>query len=156
MKRIIVSLIATGILTVGAFAAVAITGNAASAQSDETAESSEVDRPTPYQDVLDDLVADGTLTQAQADAVKEALKEKFEELEPLREERRDRIRDRIRKRHHIRHLLDDGVISADEIAELPDDHPFKDPDGPLADALADGEITREELEASWEERKAAG
>lgn len=37
------------------------------------------------------------------------------------------------------------MITADELSQLPDDHPFNDPDGPFADALADGQLTRDEL-----------
>jgi hypothetical protein len=50
-------------------------------------------------------------------------------------------------------LLEDGVIDATELAELPDDHPLKDPDGPAADFLADGELTEDELKQLGEQRR---
>jgi hypothetical protein len=38
------------------------------------------------------------------------------------------------------------VIDSDEIAELPDDHPLKDPNGPAAKYLGDDQLTKEELQ----------
>lgn len=153
MKRIIASLAAAGVLVAGSFAAVALTSDPAVAQvaEDEATTEEKADRPNPVVDVLDELVADGTLDQGQADAVLSALEAKREEL---KEERGDKPR-RGHRRGFVRGLLQDGVITADEIADLPDDHPLKDPDGPLADALSDGEITQEEWDAFVEERKAA-
>jgi hypothetical protein len=96
-------------------------------------------------------VEDGTLDRAQADAVVSALEAKREELA---EERGDRRLRASHRRGFVRGLLLDGVITADEIAELPDDNPLKDPDGPLADALADGQITQDEWDAFVEQRMA--
>ncbi|MXZ68103.1 MAG: hypothetical protein F4Z17_03725 [Acidimicrobiia bacterium] len=41
---------------------------------------------------------------------------------------------------------DDGVLTAEEIAQLPNAHRITGADGPLADALTDGQITKEEME----------
>ncbi len=51
----------------------------------------------------------------------------------------------FRRGARIGALLDDGVIDADELAELPEGHPLTDPDGPAADYLDDGQLTVEEL-----------
>ena len=153
MRKIIVSIAAAGILVVGAFAASTITGTEASAQTDEAPSATdEVRRPhrgVILDEVLSDLVADGTLDQAQADAVKDGLEAKRDELKEKYGDRRAH-----RKEFHdkIQSWLEDGVISADELAELPFDLPRSE-DGPLADALEDGKITQEEWDAFREERK---
>jgi hypothetical protein len=85
--------------------------------------------------VLTGLVDDGTIDQSQADAVTAAVEDKAEEVRAQRGETRELIRG----------FLEDGVIAADELAQLPDDHPFNDPDGPFAEAAADGELTIEEI-----------
>ncbi|MFB3099394.1 MAG: hypothetical protein ACE1ZX_05090, partial [Acidimicrobiia bacterium] len=45
----------------------------------------------------------------------------------------------------------DGVIDAAEIAALPDDHPLKDPNGPAAEYLDDGQLTADEMSQLREE-----
>jgi hypothetical protein len=42
-------------------------------------------------------------------------------------------------------LLDDGVITAEEIAELPSWHPLRNPEGKAVEYLSDGKIPVEEL-----------
>ena len=86
--------------------------------------------------VLADLVGDGTITQEQADAIIAAVEEKrsaaraaFQEMKGL-----------------LDSFWDDGVLTAEEIAQLPNAHRITDTDGPLADALTDGQITKEEME----------
>lgn len=161
MKRILASIAAAGILAVGAFAAVSISASGAEAQVDDrpaettVTDSAAEDRPTPFVDILDELVADGTLTQDQADAVLERFRAAWEEGADEREERRER-RQAHRRWHfkaQVERLLEDGVITADEIAELPDGHPFNDPDGPFAELLEDGQITQAEWDAWLEERR---
>ncbi len=85
------------------------------------------------QEVLDDLVADGVITEDQADAIVAALQAK-----------RDEMREGVEL---FRSFWEDGVLTAEEIAQLPTPNPFVDPQGELAEALADGELTREEWEA---------
>ena len=157
MKQIIASVAAAGILVVGAFAASTITSSEASAQTDDvTAVTDEVRRPHPgaiVDEVLDDLVEKGTLRQDQADAVKEGLEAKHEELKEKFGDRRDRRAHRQEMREQIEAWLEDGVIAADELAELDVELPIFE-DGPLAEALKDGEITQAEWDAFVEERKA--
>ncbi len=155
MKKIITSLAAAGILVAGTFAASTATTSPADAQATDTDVVAERPEPGPARDAaMDGLVADGTLTQAQADTVKDRLlaahEERRAEREARREERKERRAERRANRAQIREFLEDDVITADELAQLSEDHPFRNPDGPIGDALADGEITRDELEAAKE------
>lgn len=158
MKKIIASVAAAGILVVGAFAASTITTSEASAQTEDTPTTTdEISRPRPgaiLDGVLSDLVTDGTLEQDEADAVKSAMAEKWDELKEKFGDRKERRAHHREMRDNIESWLEDGVISADELAELDFDLP-KFEDGPLAEALEDGQITQAEWDAFIEERKAA-
>lgn len=155
MKRILASIVAAGVLAVGAFAAVSITASDAEAQVDDrptettVTDESTTDRPTPFADILDELVADGTLSQDQADAVLERFRTAWEDRADEREARRERFQQHRRGHFmaQVERLLEDGVITADEIAELPERHPFNNPDGAFAELLEDGQITQ----AEWDE-----
>lgn len=151
MRKIIVSLAAAGVLVAGAFVASTIASSEASAQTDETSVAIDDARPNRgavLDGVLDDLVTDGTLDQSQADAVKDALVAKHEEIRENREERRA---NRAERRERFEAWLEDGVITADELAELDVELPLHE-DGPLAEALEDGKITQAEWDAFVEER----
>jgi len=156
MKKIIASVAAAGVLVVGAFAASTITTSEASAQTEETSiVTDEVRRPQPgaiLDEVLDDLVADGTLEPDEADAVKTAMAEKRDELKEEFGDRQERRAHRGDMHDKIQLWLEDGVITADELAELDFDLPRSE-DGPLAEALEDGQITQAEWDAFMEERK---
>lgn len=141
MKTVLASIAAAGVLVMGAFVATALGDAPASAQEVDTA-TTDVERTGPLVEVLDGLVADDVLTRDQADEVEARLRAAHEEW---REERRERRDERRADRQLIREFLEDDVIDSDELAQLGDDHPFNDPDGPFADAVADGELTREEL-----------
>ena len=143
MKRLIASLAAAGMLVAGAFVAVTITGAPADAQEAVGTANAEAGRGEAVLDgVLEDLVADGVITQSQSDEVREAFVEKREEFAAEREARREERRE---LRDLIQGFLEDDVIDADELAQLPDDLPWFDDDSALADALEDGELTKEEL-----------
>jgi hypothetical protein len=156
MKKIIASVAAAGVLVVGAFAASTITTSEASAQTEETpAVTDEVRRPHPgaiLDEVLADLVADGTLEQDEADAVNGAMAEKWDELKEKFGDRKERRAHRRDMHDEIQLWLEDGVITADELAELDFDLPRFE-DGPLAEALEDGQITQAEWDAFIEDRK---
>jgi len=157
MKKIIASLAATGILVAGAFAASTITSSQASAQTDEApVVTDEVRRPSPggiLDQVLSDLVEDGTLEQSQADAVKSGVEAKRDEVKERIGDRKDRRAHRQEMRENIDVWLEDGVMTADELAELEVELPVHE-DGPLAEALEDGQITQAEWDAFLQERKA--
>ncbi len=91
-------------------------------------------------DVLTDLVANGTITQAQADAITDALDQAVSDKRAELEAQAQQMRQTWEQ---IQGFLDDGVITADELAQLPSDNPISN----LEDILADGQITQEELDS---------
>jgi hypothetical protein len=86
---------------------------------------------TVLSDVLSGLVGDGVIDQGQADAILEAVDARHEELRAERQ----------RLREQLRGFLEDGTLSADELAQLPEDHPLRN----LDQYLEDGQLTLEEL-----------
>ena len=88
-------------------------------------------KDTILSDVLDELVAKGTITRAQADAVVSALDTKRTELRTAREQAREQLRT----------FWADGVLTQDEIDQLPEDSAFRN----LTTLLDDGKITVDEL-----------
>ena len=160
MTKIFVSIAAAGVLVAGAFAASTVVESPALAQiaapaavdSDDATTDARPNfaRPSDMLDeVLGDLVSDGTLDQGEADDVKAAFEAKHDEvraeMEAWREENPGRAERGTKRGFGMGGLLDDGVIDADELAELPDDHPLKDADGPASEYLADGQLTEDEL-----------
>ena len=134
MRRMVVIGAAALVLGVAA-AAWAQTGAEESADENGESDKSAWDRPASVglASVLEDLVGDGTITRQQADAIITAVEEKRSAARATRQE--------------VKALLasfwDDGVLTADEIAQLPNADRITAADGPLADALADGQVTRE-------------
>lgn len=83
-------------------------------------------------DVLADLVSKGTITQAQSDAITAALQDKVDE----------RIAAMDARRTLIEGFVADGVITQDEISQLPADDPLR----VAFDSIAnDGQITLDQL-----------
>lgn len=101
-------------------------------------EERKAEREAAVAEALQALVDDGTLTTGQVDAILEAL-------ETARDQRPHRMRRGMRAGWQIAELLEDGVIDADELAELPEGHPLADPEGPAAEFLDDGQLTEDEL-----------
>jgi polyhydroxyalkanoate synthesis regulator phasin len=156
MKKILTSLIAAGVLVAGVAVTGVVAGSSAEAQTpDDGTVFEKPERGSAIKDVLDELVAENEITQSQADTIVAALEAKWEELRADRPDgfrgHRRGFRAGARFGFHLAELLEDGVIDASELAELPEGHPFTDPDGPFADALEDGEITAEELRDVREE-----
>jgi hypothetical protein len=89
-------------------------------------------------DVLANLVSTGVITQDQADAITAALTQVVDDRHAEMEAKRQQMQEMWTE---IRSFLEDGVITAEEIAQLPDDNPFSN----LEDILADGQVTLEEL-----------
>lgn len=192
MRRILVALIAAGVLVAGAFvvATVSEPSAAVAASSDDEVDdvveedesSSEVSpesdelEPGPFghhggrflEGFLDELVEDEVITADQAEEIRDRLEAKAAELREEFEAKREELREQfeakgeeLRERGRdfagfgfrrgfrfgfgLGEALDDGVITEDELAELPEDHPLNDPEGPFAE-YRDGGITREELE----------
>jgi len=145
MRKVLTALGVSGMLIAGAFVASTLSLGAASAQTTDTAIVD--DEVGPREAVLDEvvqsLIDDGTITEDEAVIVKERFVAKHEELAAEREARREQRRE---DRELIRGFLDDDVISASELAQLPDDHPLRNTEGVFSSALEDGQITRDELD----------
>lgn len=134
MKKSIALLAASGLIALGGAAAVSAAnepGTAADPSAIVVTVEADDTRPNPLTDVLGDLVAAGTITQAQSDAIVGALETKRAEHRAQREA----------TRAQMKAFLEDGVITADELAELPADHPLRGVDS----ILDDGQITLDEL-----------
>jgi len=133
-NKIIAAFVAGGVLILAGMATAAVSApSVASAQDDEY----ERDHPHPgfeiLNDALADLVEEGVLDQDQADAVIDAVETKADELREEREAGRTLLRG----------LLEDGVLTADEAEQLPEDHfLFSER---FDEAWEDGELTRDEL-----------
>ena len=105
----------------------------------------DLDRAGILADTLSELVADGTITQEQMDAIVTAIEEKKSAI----------AAERSRVKELLESFWSDGVLTSAEIAQLPFAYRFTDPDGPFADALEDGQITKEEFEAIAKEFRGA-
>ena len=84
------------------------------------------------EEVLAELVSGGTITQAQSDAITDALQAKADEKMAEMEARRTLIEG----------FVEDGVITQDEINQLPEDDPLRAAFNSIAD---DGQITLDQL-----------
>lgn len=154
MKKTLTALLAALVLVAGAFAATAIAGGEATAQTfvpETDQEAPDFQKPGEIlDDVLSDLVTDKVINQSQADQIAAALTARAAEVraerQQWREEHPGRFERGFKRGFHLGGLLEDGVIDSDEIAELPDDHPLKDPNGPAAKYLGDDQLTKEELQ----------
>jgi hypothetical protein len=103
------------------------------AQTEETTDELHKRGPIGHaiEEVLDELVADETLTQEQADAVISALEAKRDEFVAEREQVREQLRE----------FWEDDQLSQEEIDQLPEWHRWSE----MTDLLEDGVITRDEL-----------
>lgn len=138
MQKKIWAVIAAGCLLIGAGFVTSIVSAPGTASAQEEAESDDERGAIPriigfLGDVLEELVGDGTITQDQADAITEATEAKAVEAKEQHEANRGLLES----------ALEDGVITSEEVADLPEDHPIFNEH--LDEAWADGELTREEL-----------
>jgi hypothetical protein len=133
MRRTLISLGAIALLVVGVGAAYAATDPASGTAATTTTVGTFgfADRDGLLDEVLADLVTDGTITESQSTAITDALTAardaRIAEMEALHET--------------MQTIIEDGVITTEELAQLPDDHPFNQ----LDDLLDDGQITLDEL-----------
>jgi hypothetical protein len=156
MNKVLAALAASGVLIAGGFVASAVSTPTSAAAQEAPETTSDVVRPEPgavLDDVLSQLVTDGVIDADQATKIKDALEAKREEMREQFGDRGPRhhgFRDdngfRDDRRSEMRGFLEDGVIDADELAQLPEGHPLTDPDGPAAEYLDDGQLTADELE----------
>lgn len=134
-----------GLLLIGAAGAVAATSGpvrddadpvaaapSATPSASSGATTGEVDvRDTALSDVLDDLVADGTINESQKTAI----------LDALAAERTARREEREARREQLQGFLEDGVITQEEFDQLPEDSALRT----LTTLMDDGQITTDEL-----------
>ncbi len=149
-QKLLAATVAGGLLIGAGFVTAAISNpGVASAQDDSQVSSEETyvgpfkDHGSVLEDVLSDLVEDRTIDQSQADAIVEALDAKAAEFRTAAQDVRSLIAG----------FLDDGVITAEELEQLPDVFPFNNLERFFGDALEDGEVTPEELREAWARSK---
>jgi hypothetical protein len=137
-KTLIAMLAAAAVLVMGgALGATAQTGADA---SDEN-ESAVIERPLRVpmlERVLDEMVEDGVIDADHATAIAEWLANRRAELHAARDEWRDAWTA----------AWEDGVLTADEAADLPFADRLLADDGPFAEAWEDGQLTREEFDSA--------
>ena len=139
-----IAILAAGVLIIGGAAV-------ASAQTDEADEpipAREMSRGDHAAEVLGELVENGTITQAQSDAIQAAFEAKRVELQAEREERRAEME---AGREQLEEAWSDDVLTLEEAEALPFADRLTDPEGPLAEAWADGELTKDEMREAHEE-----
>jgi polyhydroxyalkanoate synthesis regulator phasin len=90
--------------------------------------------------VLDDLVAKGTITAAQRQAILDGLKAERAQRLADAKARREALRAQAEK---IKGFLADGQITQDELDQLPADSPLRQ----LTNLMDDGKITTDELQS---------
>jgi len=90
-------------------------------------------------EVLADLVSQDVITQAQSDAISEALQARVDERRADIEAQREEMRQTMEQ---VQGFLEDGVITQEEISQLPEDNPLRQ----AFDGIAqDGQITLDQL-----------
>ena len=87
---------------------------------------------------LDKLVADGTITAAQKEAILGAVTDEREARAAERKAQREALK---AQREQVKGFLSDGVITQEELDQLPADSPLRS----LTSLLDDGKITTDEL-----------
>src|SRR6187551_2638564 len=90
-------------------------------------------------EVLAKLVADGTITQAQADAITNGVKDELAERQATLQELRKQWQETATK---LKTFLEDGVITQAEIDTLPADSPLRIAFDSIAE---DGQVTLDQL-----------
>jgi hypothetical protein len=141
-NRIVVAVAALLLVGGGSLVAVAQAGETTDTTTSTSNSTDTKVEDGPLAQVLDDLVSQEVITADQASAITDALQAKRSELAADRRQRLQEWKDQLSQ---IRGFLDDGVITSEELSQLPEDSPLRDPNGPLADALQDGQITSQEL-----------
>jgi hypothetical protein len=146
MSTKIMAAVAAGAILVVAgfvFSAVSLPGTAG-AQDESSSEESVAPRALGFLErVLDELVAEGTIDQEDADAVLAAVEEEIQAFQEEHPHWAHPRRHLFGKGARIGALLDDGGITQEEYDSIPENSPFRDID--IGEALEDGLITPGEL-----------
>ena len=133
MRKTVAALTAGALIAGGAMVATAQTDDADTADTQPPIV--EMKRGERISSFFDDMVADGVISQDQADTMLAELETRHEARVAEREERREAFES----------AFEDDVLTVAELEELGADR-ILDEDGPFAVALEDGEITRDEFE----------
>lgn len=139
MRKTVAALTAGALIAGGAMVATAQTDSTDQVEPD--APIVEMKRGERISSFFDEMVADGVISQEQADTM-------LAELEARHEER---VAERQERRAAFEAAFEDDVLTVAELEELGADR-ILDEDGPFAEALEDGQITRDEFEAIHAER----
>jgi hypothetical protein len=97
-------------------------------------------KDTALTEVLDDLVAKGTITESQKQAILDGVAAERTARQAERKAAREAAK---AQRQQVRTFLEDGVITQEEFDQLPADSALRQ----ATDLMADGKITTEELRA---------
>ena len=96
--------------------------------------------PDVLDQVLSDLVSAGTITQAQSDAITAALQQAITDRQNAAEQQRQQL---MQEWQQVQGFLSDGVITQDEVDQLPADSPFRQ----VFDSIAkNGQVTLDQLQ----------
>lgn len=138
MRNKIVAAVVAGGLIVGAGFVTTLISSPEIALAEEEVEADDDRGPIPriigfLEEVLDELVEEGTITEEQADAIVAATEAKAEEVKAEAGERHELIKS----------LLEDDVITEEEAAQLPEDAWVVD--DRFDEAWEDGELTSDEI-----------
>ena len=131
MRKTVAALTAGALIAGGAMVATAQTDDA-----DTQPSIVQMERGDRISSFFDDMVAEGVISQDQADTMLAELEDRHEARVAERQERRDAFES----------AWEDDVLTVAELEELGADR-ILDEDGPFAEALDDGEITRDEFDA---------
>lgn len=137
MRKTVAALTAGALIAGGAMVATAQTDDA----PEPDAPIVEMKRGERISSFFDDMVADGVISQDQADTMLAELESRHEE----------RLAERQERREAFESAFEDDVLTVAELEELGADR-ILDENGPFAEALEDGQITRDEFEAVHAER----
>lgn len=145
-QKLLAATVAGGVLVGAGFVTAAISSPGVASAQNDSPDSTEETNVGPIknhgsvlEDVLSDLVEDGTIDQSQADAIVEAFDAKTAEFRTAAQDLRGLIAG----------FLEDGVITAEELDRLPDVFPFNDLERVFGDALDDGELTLDEFQEAF-------
>lgn len=144
MRKTLIALTAGAMILGGAAIAMAQTDDATTypIQAMERDQDRDQDR-TEY---LADMVGQGVITQEQADTLAAEMQQRFELRRAEREQRRAEAREH---KEGLEAAFSDDVLTVAELEELGAVR-ILDEDGPFAEALEDGELTRAEFDAIHE------
>jgi hypothetical protein len=134
MRKTVAALTAGALIAGGAMVATAQTDDADT--TDTNPPVVEMKRGDRISSFFGDMVGQGVISQDQADTMLAELESRHEE----------RVAERQERREAFESAFEDDVLTVAELEELGADR-ILDEDGPFADALEDGEITRDEFEA---------